>query len=130
VEPTQPHASLMRSAARQRAHHANLAAHRRTLGFEVLASIGVAIALVEVVPLMELAAADLQIGFSIAAFLFGCGVILFVHHASEVLDLECPRCSEPFHGDGVEQTASPFRRHCAHCGLPSSPRRVEAGASH
>ena len=99
-----------------------IAGHRRALGIESVAAVTVLIGLVESLRYVDGAAEDLQIGFGLAMFTFSIAVILLFHHAGEVLDLVCPRCQETFHGDGIEQAASPFRRRCAHCQLPASPR--------
>jgi hypothetical protein len=96
--------------------------HRRALGIEATAALIVLVGLVESLRYVEGAAGDLQIGFGLALFTFSVAILLLFHHAGEVLDLECPRCAEAFHGDGVERASSPFRRRCAHCELPASPR--------
>lgn len=100
-----------------------IAGHRRALGIETVAAVTVLIGLVESLRYVDAAAGDLQIGFGLALFTFSIAVILLFHHTGEVLDLACPRCQETFHGDGIERAASPFRRRCAHCELPASPRR-------
>ena len=97
--------------------------HRRALAIETAAAAGVLAGLVEAVGYVETAPPDLQIGYGLALFLFTIAMMLLFHHATELLELECPRCKEIFHGDGVERFSSPFRRRCAHCEMPPSPRR-------
>ena len=99
--------------------------HRRALVLEASAATIVLVALVESLTYIDHAPFELQAGFAMALFTFGVGLILLLHHAGELLDLECPRCQEMFYGDGVERASTPFRRRCAHCALPVSSRRSE-----
>ena len=111
------------AAALLQAHRRHIAAHRRILGFEAVSALLVGLGLVEAVQYVEHALPELQVAFAIAVFVFSAGFFLLLHHVGEVLDLECPRCHEAFHGDGGEHVATPLRRSCASCGLPVSPRR-------
>ena len=101
-----------------------IAGHRRALLLEAIAAVVVFGALIESSHYIAAATIDLQGAFGLALFTFSVGLILLFHHANEMLDLECPHCQEMFHGDGVEQASTPFRRRCAHCELPASPRRA------
>ena len=102
-----------------------IARHRRALALESLAAVVVCGILIDSLHYVDAANTDLQAAFAMALFTFAVGLILLLHHANEVLDLECPRCEELFHGDGLERVSTPFRRRCAHCSLPASPQRAE-----
>lgn len=112
----------MDSAELQDAHLHGIAGHHRALALESGSAAVVLVGMVESLRYIDSAPGDLQIAFGMALFLFSIAIVLFLHHACEVLDLVCPRCQEMFHGDGVVRVASPFRRCCAHCELPASSR--------
>ena len=100
-----------------------VALHRRILAFEGTAALAAMFGLIEGVHYIDAATPDLQFAFGLALFVFAVALILLFHHANEVLDLECPHCADLFHGDGVEQLSTPFRRRCAHCERPASSAR-------
>ncbi len=106
-----------------------IARHRRALLLESIGAVVVCGALFESLHYVDGARFDLQAAFGMALFTFSVALILLFHHVNEVLDLECPRCREMFHGDGVEQASTPFRRRCAHCSLPAAPSRAATPSS-
>ncbi len=99
-----------------------IARHHMALLMEATAAALVAGCLIEGLHFVERAAGDLQAAFALALFPFCAGLVLLFHHVNQVLDLDCPRCDEAFHGDGIDAASVPFRRRCAHCGLPASTR--------
>lgn len=120
----------MEIAETPEARRRGIVRHRRALVLEASAATIVCAALVESLHYIDRAPVDLQAAFAMALFTFSVGVILLLHHAGELLDLECPRCQEMFHGDGVERASTPFRRRCAHCALPVSARNSETPPQH
>lgn len=58
---------------------------------------------------------DAGIVFAIALALHAGGLLRFARRTADFLDLQCPQCSESFHGL-PEQLPRPFRTRCAHCG--------------
>jgi hypothetical protein len=115
-------ASADRARAAESARLRHIAVHRRVLAFEGTAALAAMFGLIEAVHYIDAATRDLQFAFGMALFVFAVALILLFRHANEVLDLECPHCAEPFHGDGVEELSTPFRLRCAHCASSAAPR--------
>jgi hypothetical protein len=84
---------------------------RRGLVFELPALVAACFLLTELAPVAEASVFDAQALWVACFALFSMATLGFVRRGLEVLDWECPRCSEPFCG------RRPYRTRCAHCGF-------------
>jgi hypothetical protein len=58
---------------------------------------------------------DVGFVFAIALVLHASGFVRFARRTADFLEIECPQCSESFHGV-PDRLPRPFRTRCAHCG--------------
>lgn len=71
---------------------------------------------------------DLQFLLLAGAGVFSLAAVHWVDELCTLLSRECPRCAEPFFGDGKAAPPWPLRRRCSHCriALPGTPNTPDA----
>ena len=95
----------------------NLARRRRAVLVQLLCMGGCAGLLVGSSPYLKHAPADLLALFMVGVALFSLAAIHFIEQLVSILHTECPRCTQFFFGTPPEETPSPLRKTCTHCGL-------------